>query len=74
MKRDCFYKVEVTRDYWDGSYYFPKRTETWQIGRFTWREVLAYVDEWYGRGADAVVLEMITEEEFNDSLPKPHKI
>lgn len=67
MKRDCFYKVEVTRDYWDGSYYFPKRTETWRIGRFTWREVLAYVDEWYERGADAVVLEMISEEEFYEA-------
>jgi len=74
MKRDCFYRVRVTRDDWDGSYYFPKRTETWWIGGFTWREVLAYVDEWYERGADAVVLEMITEEEFNDSLPKTHNI
>jgi hypothetical protein len=67
MKRDCFYKVEVTRDDWDGSYHFPKRTETWRIGRFTWREVLAHVDEWYERGADAVVLEMISEEEFYEA-------
>lgn len=67
MKRDCFYKVIVTRDDFDGSYYFPKRTETWRIGRFTWREVLSYVDEWYERGADAVVLEMISEEEFYEA-------
>lgn len=71
MKRDCFYKVTVTRDDWDGSYYFPKRTEIWQIGGFTWREVLKYTEEWYERGADAVELEMITKEEFYDSLPKP---
>ena len=70
MKRDCFYRVEVTRENFDGSYYFPTKTETWWVGRFTWREVLAYVEEWYERGADAVVLAMITEEEFYEQMPQ----
>lgn len=69
MKRDCFYKIVVTRDDWDGSYYFPKRSETWWVGRFTWREVLKYTEEWYERGADAVEMEMITEEEFYAQMP-----
>ena len=69
MKRDCFFKVEVTRDDFDGSYYFPKQTETWWIGGFTWREVLSYIDEWHERGADAVVLEEIGEEEFYQQMP-----
>jgi hypothetical protein len=70
MKKDCFYRVRVTKIKFDGSYYFPKRTDTWWIGRFTWKQVLAYVKEWYERGADAVELKMITEEEFYEQLPK----
>jgi hypothetical protein len=30
------------------------------------------VDKHYREGAEAVELEMITEEEFNDRLPKPY--
>jgi hypothetical protein len=74
MKKDCFYKVTVTREDFDGSYYFPKRVETWWLGRFNWREVQAHVEEWYYvRGADAVELEQITEEEFYEQMPRcPH--
>jgi len=31
-----------------------------------------HVEEHYSNGADAVELEMITEEQFNDRLPKPY--
>ena len=30
------------------------------------------VEEHYRDGADAVEMEMITEDEFNDRLPKPY--
>ena len=36
-----------------------------------WSDVRKYVQEHYDDGADAVELEMISEEEFNDRLPKP---
>ena len=37
-----------------------------------WKDVLAEVEKHYRDGADAVELEMITKEEFNDRLPKPY--
>ena len=37
-----------------------------------WKDVLKEVKQHYENGADAVELEMITEEEFNDRLPKPY--
>ena len=37
-----------------------------------WKDVLKEVKQFYKAGADAVELEMITEEEFNDRLPKPY--
>jgi hypothetical protein len=36
-----------------------------------WSDVSKEVDKHYRDGADAVELEMITKEEFNDRLPKP---
>jgi hypothetical protein len=35
-----------------------------------WNQVRKEVDQHYKDGADAVELEMITEKEFNDRLPK----
>ena len=37
-----------------------------------YKDILAEVEQHYKNGADAVVLEMITEEQFNDRLPKPY--
>jgi len=37
-----------------------------------YKDVIEAVEEHYTNGADAVVLEMITEEQFNDRLPKPY--
>jgi hypothetical protein len=37
-----------------------------------WKDVLAEVEQHYKDGALAVELEMITEDEFNDRLPKPY--
>jgi hypothetical protein len=63
VKRDCFYKVKVTKD---------GKTETYRWGYFPWSMVLKDVKQLYNDGADAVVLEMITQEQFDDGLPKPY--
>ena len=36
-----------------------------------WKDVLKEVNQHYKDGADAVELEMLTKEEFEDGLPKP---
>ena len=36
-----------------------------------YKDIIEAVWEHYDNGADAVVMEMITEDEFNDRLPKP---
>ena len=46
-------------------------TEEWGYG-LPWRDVLFAVEKHYEDGAEAVELEMITKEEFNDRLPKPY--
>lgn len=57
----CYYKCFVTKN---------NKTEKYGYG-LPWRDVLKEVKQHYKDGADAVELEMITQEEFNDSLPKP---
>ena len=37
-----------------------------------YKDIMKEVDRHYKEGADAVELEMITEEEFNERLPKPY--
>jgi len=63
VKRDCFYKVKVTQD---------GKTETYRWGYFPWSMVLKDVKQLYKDGADAVELEMITQKQFDDGLPKPY--
>ena len=63
MKRDCFYKVKVKQN---------GKTETYRWGYFPWSMVLKDVKKLYKEGADAVLLEMITQEEFDNGLPKPY--
>ena len=58
----CYYKCFVTK----GSI-----TTEWGCG-LPWNDVRKEVQKHYDEGADAVELEMITEEEFNDRLPKPY--
>ena len=59
--RLTYYRCFVTKD---------NKTEEYGYG-LTWNEVRKEVDTHYKEGADAVELEMITKEEFNDRLPKP---
>ncbi len=58
----CYYKCFVTKG---------KSTEEYGYG-LPWKDIREAVEQHYKDGADAVELEMITEEEFNDRLPKPY--
>ncbi len=57
----CYYRCFVTKQ---------NKTEEYGYG-LTCNEVKSEVDKHYQEGADAVELEMITKEEFDDGLPKP---
>jgi hypothetical protein len=46
------------------------KTEEYGYG-LPYKDIMKAVEEHYKDGADAVVMEMITEEQFNDRLPKP---
>ena len=60
--RLCYYRCWVTRE---------NKIEEYGSG-LPWKDVLKEVKQHYKDGADAVELEMITAEEFNDRLPKPY--
>ena len=60
--KNCYYRCFVTTG---------TKTIEWGYG-LLWKDVLKEVKKHYQDGADAVELEMITEEEFNDRLPKPY--
>ena len=46
--------------------------EVYHWGYFPWSMVLKDVKQLYKDGADAVILEMITQKQFDDGLPKPY--
>ena len=46
------------------------KTEEYGYG-LPYKDIMKAVEEHYKGGADAVELEMITKEEFEDGLPKP---
>ena len=46
------------------------KTEEYGYG-LPYKDIMKAVEKHYKDGADAVVMEMITEEQFNDRLPKP---
>ena len=69
---ECFYKLMITKDKpVPGSYYFEKKSDVWHVGYFPYKEVLKEVEAWYERGADAVEMEMITQEQF-DEVMRPY--
>jgi hypothetical protein len=47
------------------------KTEEYGYG-LPYKDIMEAVEQHYKDGADAVVMEMITEEQFNDRLPKPY--
>ena len=58
----CYYRCFVTKH---------NKTEEYGYG-LPWNDVRKEVQKHYDEGVDAVELEMITQEEFNDRLPKPY--
>ena len=66
----CYYICTVTKVVPDSINFFED-VEEYGYG-LPWKDVLKEVKQHYLNGADAVELEMITEEEFNDRLPKPY--
>ena len=66
----CYYICRVTKCVPESINFFEDE-EVYGYG-LPWKDVLAEVENHYRNGADAVELEMITEEEFNDRLPKPY--
>jgi len=72
MEELCYYKLTVTKDKPTRDFYFPRREADWYIGGGTWADVLAEVDLWYERGADAVELTMVTKEQFDNIEPKQY--
>lgn len=56
-----YYKCWVTKD---------NKTEEYGYG-LPYKDVLKEVKQFYKDGADAVELEMITKEEFDETLPRP---
>lgn len=63
MPERLYYKAEITKN---------NKTETYQWGGFTSKEVNSKVKEEYKNGADAVCLELITLEEFTKDMPKTY--
>ena len=57
----CYHRCFVTKH---------DKTEEYGYG-LPWNDVRKEVDKHYNDGADAVELEMITKQEFDDGLPKP---
>ena len=47
------------------------KTEEYGYG-LPYKDIMKAVEEHYKDGADAVEMEMITKDEFNDRLPKPY--
>jgi hypothetical protein len=61
-ENNCFYKVTLTKG---------KLTKHERWGYYTWKFVLQEIKENYKQGCDAVVLEMITEKQFNKADNSP---
>ena len=66
----CYYICTVTKAVPDSINFFEEEEE-YGYG-LPWKDILAEVEQHYKDGALAVELEMITEEQFNDRLPKPY--
>ena len=69
MKHDCFYKVTVTTCVPDSINMFEDE-EVYHWGYFPYSWVMKDVKQLYKDGADAVVLEMITQEQFDRRMEK----
>ena len=66
----CYYICTVTKAVPDSINFFEEEEE-YGYG-LPYKDIIDAVWEHYDNGADAVELEMITEEQFNDRLPKSY--
>ena len=66
----CYYICTVTKSVPDSINFFEEEEE-YSYG-LPYKDIIDAVWEHYDNGADAVELEMITKEQFNDRLPKPY--
>ena len=73
MKFDCFYKVTVTTCVPDSINFFEDE-EIYYWGYYPYNIVMKDVKQHYKDGADAVELEMITQEEFDLHLDLEQQI
>ena len=69
MKRDCFYKVTVIKHVPDSINMFVDG-DVYHWGYFPYSWVMKDVRQLYKDGADAVLLEMITQAEFDKMMEK----
>ena len=69
MKRDCFYKVTVTTFVPDSINMFEDE-DVYHWGYYPYSWVMKEVKQLYRDGADAVVLEMISQEQFDKRMEK----
>ena len=67
MKFDCFYKVTVTTCVPESINFFEDE-EIYYWGYYPYNIVMKDVKQHYKDGADAVELEMITQEEFDERI------
>ena len=67
MKFNCFYKVTVTTCVPESINFFEDE-EIYYWGYFPYNIVMKDVKELYKQGANAVELEMITQEEFDERI------
>ena len=67
MKFDCFYKVTVTTCVPESINFFEDE-EIYYWGYYPYNIVMKDVKQHYKDGADAVELEMITQEEFGERI------
>ena len=67
MKFNCFYKVTVTTCVPESINFFEDE-EIYYWGYYPYKMVMKDVIELYKEGADAVELEMITQEEFDETI------
>ena len=69
MKRDCFYKVTVIKHVPNSINMFVDE-DVYHWGYFPYSWVMKDVRQLYKDGADAVLLEMITQVEFDKRMEK----
>ena len=69
MKRDCFYKVTVIKHVPNSINMFVDE-DVYHWGYFPYSWVMKDVRQLYKEGADAVLLEMITQAEFDKMMEK----